>query len=683
MGAVVGCTKKICLEKNIHEADLELKDNNLENLNTINSNRNEITKPAFNEHERGNNININSIEEEEKENEEENEGEESDDEINEELNKYKNEIVKIKLIQKAYRNYKKNKNNNNNSNSINKSISKNSSNKSISKISSNKSLSKNSSNKSLSKNSSNKSISKNSSNKSPSQNSSNKSISKNSSNKSLSKNSSNISSNKNSSNISISNISNSNNNTKPNTNNIPFNLSNKKKTYSGVNRSNTKRIKGNNKDISKGNVKLERFHTMIAHANNNLKKNVHKYKCSVLNNEKIKNGKSKVDEEEQEIISVEQTYLPIIAKQSSKVINNFESIELLKSPLLQNKVEKPKENPNALKNPNSNQNYLRLLSDFGERRQSLFKSSGELSRAGSKIGLNTSSIKEKKEKSRKNHDDIKGNFTLKNEKVIRYQGGFVKKTKKKNGFGIVTWSDNSTLHGIYESSMINGIGRFFNHKYKSTFIGEYVNNIPKGFGVYQVKNLSLQGYWENNYLNGIAIEVWEDGTYYQGEYENNKKDGIGLYRWPDGTIYQGEFNKGQMTGKGIILYSDDCIFSGEMLNGFMNGYGIFSWGNGSLYMGYYLQDIKHGFGIYIWDSKMFICYIGFWEMGKQQGIGAKINGNKIKYCIWNKGKIATTLKGLYEIDRYLVGSQRGYYHFFTAGYIAKLRANSFYNFNPK
>ena len=673
MGAVVGCTKKICLEKNINQADLELKDNNLENLNTINSNRNEITKPAFNEHERGNNNNINNIEEEEKESEEDNEGEESEDEICEELDKYKNEIDKIILIQKAYRNFKNNKNNSNNSNSSdssNKNISKNSSNKSMSKNGSNKSMSKNSSNKSMSKNSSNKSISKKSSNKSISKKSSNKSISKNSSNNSISNNSNNNSNNSN----------NNNGNTKPSTNNNRFNLPNK---IDRVNRSSTKNIIENKKDTSKNNVKLERFHTMIAQPSNNLKKNVHKYKCSVLDNEKIKNGKSKADDEDQEIISVEQTYLPVKAKQSSKVINNFKSIELLKSPLLQNKVEQPKINPKALKNPNSNQNYLRLLTDFGDKRQSLFKSVGEQSKAGSKIGLNASSIKEKKEKSRKNHDDIKGNFTLKNEKVVRYQGGFVKKTKKKNGFGIVTWSDNSTLHGIYESSMINGIGRFFNHKYKSTFIGEYVNNIPKGFGVYKVKNLSLQGYWEDNNLNGIAIEVWEDGTYYQGEYENNKKDGIGLYRWPDGTIYQGEFSKGQMTGKGIILYSDDCIFSGEMLNGFMNGYGIFSWGNGSLYMGYYLQDIKHGFGIYIWDSKMFICYIGFWEMGKQQGIGAKINGNKIKYCIWNKGKIATTLKGLYEIDRYLVGTQRGYYHFFTAGYIAKLRANSFYNFNPK
>ena len=192
----------------------------------------------------------------------------------------------------------------------------------------------------------------------------------------------------------------------------------------------------------------------------------------------------------------------------------------------------------------------------------------------------------------------------------------------------------------------------------------------------------MQGYWEFSNLNGIAIEVWNDGTYFQGEYENNKKNEIGLYRWPDGTIYQGEFKDGEMTGKGVIFYSDDSVFSGEMLNGYMNGYGMFTWGNGALYMGTYFQDIKHGFGIYIWETKTFICYIGFWDMGKQQGIGAKVNGNKIKYCIWNKGKIAKTLKGLYEIDEYLTGFQKKYYNYFTYGYIAKLKANGLYHFYP-
>ena len=577
MGNVAGCAKKLCLENSIKEINVDVKD--IENNNSLYISKNELAKPALNEHENGN-ININdddNIEEEsvseeseeEEKNEEESNNNNKDNKNNKEENPYKNEISKIVLIQKTFRRHS--------------SIIKD-----------------------------------------------------------------------------------------------HFSLLRKSSTKNMV-------IKKKQQTSSKF-MRLSTMNFSSSHLNNNIKKNIHKFKYSKKRNE---NGKS-INEEEQEIISVEQSFLPVQAKNSSKVVNSFKSIEVFKSPIAQNGNEAIKSKHLNIKN--SNQNYLRILSDFGERKPSLFGNSNdnntnnnynEIITKKTKL-ISVSSIKEKKDnKFKKNQDDIKGNFILKNDKVVRYQGGFIKKTKKKNGFGIVTWSDQSTLHGKYESSVINGICRFYNNKYKSTFIGEYVNNKPKGYGVYQIKNLSLQGYWDANYLNGIAIEVWEDGTYYQGEYENNKKDGIGLYRWPDGTIYQGEFCDGQMSGKGIILYSDDCIFSGEMLNGYMNGYGIFSWGSGSLYMGYYLQDTKNGFGIYIWDSKTFICYIGFWEMGRQQGIGVKINGNKLKYAIWNKGKIVTTLKGLYEIDRYLVGAQRGYYQFFTAGYIAKLRANTFYNFNPK
>ena len=569
MGAIVGCTKELCINNNITNMNLEIKDHKLENLYTINTNKNEQTKPALNEIENGHNNNLEEEKEKEEESnnifeEEEEEGEEEveSEKSNENNGKYKKELSKIKLIQKAY------------------------------KLHSTVYLPKEILNKNSLKN-----------------------------------------------------------------NNIE------------------------NKDEKDDNHKYEKAHSVIAYTpDNNLEKVLHKYEYSLMNPGRNKNGSNGVKNEEEQIISLEQTYLPEVNKKSSKILNNFRAMETLKPLLLQKDIGNHKEN--FIKPQEKNQNYLKILSDFGEKGNSLFKNNDINKKSNKYIAI--LSNKEKKEtRIRQNKDAIKGNFIMKNEKVIRYQGGFIKKTKKKNGFGIVTWSDNSTLHGIYSSSVVNGICRFYNNKQKSTFIGEYINNTPKGFGVYQVKNLALQGYWDGSVLNGIAIEVWDDGTYYQGEYENNKKNGIGLYRWPDGTIYQGQFINGQMTGNGIILYSDDSIFSGEMLNGYMNGYGIFSWGNGPLYMGYYLQDIKHGFGIYIWDTKMFICYIGFWEMGKQQGIGAKINGNKVKYCIWNKGKIATTLKGLYEIDRYLTGVQKGYYHFFTAGYITKLRSSSFYNFNSK
>ena len=389
-------------------------------------------------------------------------------------------------------------------------------------------------------------------------------------------------------------------------------------------------------------------------------------------NKKGENNNIKNGGEIEEIISIDNSH--ILHKKSSKAVNNFNAMELLKNSMIANQTNLFKMNPEI-------KNYFNILGDFGEK-LSLIKQPNNLNK---KFKLTQISLSKNKREilSNKIKDNIKGNFIQKNEKVIRYQGGFLKKTRKKNGFGIITWSDNSKLKGIFDSNELNGICKFYNFKCKSTFTGEYSNNQPKGFGVYNMKSFSLQGYWESENLNGIAIEVWEDGTYFQGEYKDNKKNGIGLYRWPDGTIYQGEFRDGQMNGIGTILYSNDCIFSGEIENGYMNGYGNFSWGNGSMYIGYYVQDIKNGFGIYIWDQKNFLCYIGFWEMGKQQGIGAKVNGNKIKYCIWNKGKISVTLKGLYEIDKYLTGVQKGYYQFFTPSYISKLKINNFYNFEEK
>ena len=408
---------------------------------------------------------------------------------------------------------------------------------------------------------------------------------------------------------------------------------------------------------------------------------IHKIKFPASNE---KNWKISGKSDEEEIISVEQPYMSTPVKNSSKNVNNFKSLQALKSSLMQNSLSPDPKKKSVLKLGNTKMNaYLRILSDFGEKGHSCLKNNTNDARNSRIRYLMTKDRKDKNIKINKYQDDIRGNFLLKNEKVIRYQGGFIKKTKKKNGFGIVTWSDNSSLYGVYVASAINGYAQFNNNKFKSSFYGEYHNNMPQGFGIYKVKGLTLIGFWNNSTLNGIAIEVWPDGSYYQGEYFNNKKNGVGLYRWPDGTIYQGEFRNGNMTGNGIIFYSDDSAFSGEMLNGYMNGYGIFSWSNGALYMGYYLQDIKHGFGIYVWDSKKFICYIGFWDMGKQQGIGAKVNGNKVKYCIWKKGKISITLKGLYEIDKYLIGDLKKYQRFFTPGYINKLRISNFYDFDQK
>ena len=231
---------------------------------------------------------------------------------------------------------------------------------------------------------------------------------------------------------------------------------------------------------------------------------------------------------------------------------------------------------------------------------------------------------------------------------------------KKNGFGIVTWEDNSKLYGEFKENKLYGICKFYNSQNNCIFKGEYENNIPYGYGIYEMMNGSYEGIWVRNNLIGIGIEIWNDQTFFQGEYSKSKRNGIGLYRWPDGTIYQGQWVNNQMQGYGTIIYSDDRIYSGEVYNGLMHGVGIFSWRNGYKYIGNYYKDLKSGFGTFIWSNKPLLAFVGFWQKGKQNGVGASINGSAVKYGFWKDGKNEFYLKGSWELRKYMKPSQYVY-----------------------
>ena len=249
--------------------------------------------------------------------------------------------------------------------------------------------------------------------------------------------------------------------------------------------------------------------------------------------------------------------------------------------------------------------------------------------------------------------EIFGYFLRKSNKTCNYIGEKDKITKKKCGYGIVKWDDKSQLFGYFKDNKIYGICKFINSQNKSTFIGEYENNIPKGYGKYKCLDYEKEGYWEKYFLNGIGYEMWDDLSFYQGNYIKNKKDGIGIYRWPDQTIYHGEWKDNKMSGFGIIYYNDKRCYHGEMLNGNMNGFGVFNWPNKHMYIGFFKYDLKSGFGIYTWQMKPLNAFVGFWEKGKQNGVGAKIINGNFKYGFWNNGKKECWLKGDWEINKYL------------------------------
>ena len=249
--------------------------------------------------------------------------------------------------------------------------------------------------------------------------------------------------------------------------------------------------------------------------------------------------------------------------------------------------------------------------------------------------------------------EIFGYFLRKSNKTLNYIGEKDKKTQKKNGYGIVTWDDRSKLYGYFKENKIYGICKFLNSQNKSIYSGEYENNIPNGFANYRCADYEKEGYWEKYYLNGIGYEIWEDLSFYQGNYLKNKKNGIGIYRWPDQTIYHGEWKDNKMSGYGIIYYNDKRCYSGEMLNGNMNGFGVFTWPNNQMYIGFFKRDLKSGFGIYTWQMKPLNAFVGFWDKGRQHGVGAKIINGNFKYGYWNNGKKECWLKGEWEIKKHL------------------------------
>ena len=249
-----------------------------------------------------------------------------------------------------------------------------------------------------------------------------------------------------------------------------------------------------------------------------------------------------------------------------------------------------------------------------------------------------------------NPSKIKGNRHQKKGKY-KYKGSFLSDKKTKNNFGIITWLDGSTLNAKFNHNKVSGFAEFKDVPSNSFFQGHYISNHPDGYGVLIEKGgeVSYEGMWNNNKLNGIGTEIWKDETFYRGEYFENKKQGIGLYKWPDGTIYQGEWDNDQMTGYGIIIYLDDRMYHGQVENGLMNGYGEFTWPDGKKYIGYYVNNTKEGFGIFIWSIKNLQAFVGFWVDGKMEGPGMKINDSGIKYGLWKNGNKKRWLQGAWEM----------------------------------
>lgn len=95
------------------------------------------------------------------------------------------------------------------------------------------------------------------------------------------------------------------------------------------------------------------------------------------------------------------------------------------------------------------------------------------------------------------------------------------------------------------------------------------------------------------------------------------------------------------------------MYLGEWKSNLMHGYGEFFWPDGKKYTGQYDNDKKHGFGLFLWSTYPKIkAYVGYWEDGKQNGVGFMINNKKIMFGNWVNGVKQQTFKGGWEMKKY-------------------------------
>ena len=262
-------------------------------------------------------------------------------------------------------------------------------------------------------------------------------------------------------------------------------------------------------------------------------------------------------------------------------------------------------------------------------------------------------------------NQIRGYF-LKKKKNFKYQGSRNLLTKKKEGFGIIKWEDGSILKCKFENSLVDSIAFFYDNITKDKYYGNYIENLPNGYGIYIHDNYKSEGEFIKNYLNGIGIEFYTDDYYYQGEFKKNLKDGIGLYRWPDGTIYTGEWKNNSMTGFGIMKFCNENIYEGEFKDGEIHGFGMFKWNNKKFYIGNYKNGKKHGLGMFFYSTDPLNVLISIYDNGKQIGVGSKISRGKEKIFFWKDGKKPIMLNGYWDVKDYLPSEYIKYLRFFES-----------------
>lgn len=185
----------------------------------------------------------------------------------------------------------------------------------------------------------------------------------------------------------------------------------------------------------------------------------------------------------------------------------------------------------------------------------------------------------------------------------------------KDSSEIIEFVDRNNIVQLYEGETIknipNGIGKLYSisreteYKIRLDYYGEFINNYPRGEGVYFYYNgedkMTPTECYKGDVLglpHGIGLVYL-----YNTKFNNWMK------------IFEGNFKYGEKESSGREYYTntDQTKFIGNYYNGLKNGFGVeFDLNGEIIYEGTYAGDERHGLGI---------CYSGPLEIRSQWQYG--------------------------------------------------------------
>ena len=116
-----------------------------------------------------------------------------------------------------------------------------------------------------------------------------------------------------------------------------------------------------------------------------------------------------------------------------------------------------------------------------------------------------------------------------------------------NAFAEVKFADGRRFRGDLSIPLINGCGEL-NYQNGDIYVGELVNSIPHGKGVFTTAAETRSGTFVNGKLCGDGTLETTNGLIYEGGFLDDKYEGLGELCQELIQIYQGEWHNGLYHG---------------------------------------------------------------------------------------------------------------------------------------